>query len=228
MSKILDLKTRIERLPQLQRQKLNNDKVASYTNKIHDAFCHLMATVNLRKCFLTVFPKATLKKTTDAVKQSKQQATRLIAKLKDDFNQIGTTETDQKVTRIGERNGETRDQLQKEWRKRLDEALKPLMPLVEIVKEVGFSGADKIDKLMDAVSSKNGLPPDSMEDAQRLKDDLTDLRQSLSALDLEGPGGEFLKNALNGRAKAKDFLNKEVQDFLDEKQLWDIFTINLG
>ena len=60
------------------------------------------------------------------------------------------------------------------------------------------------------------------------QEDLTLLRQRLSELDLEGPGGEFLKDAVNGRAKAKDLLKKEIQEFLDEKNLWDIFTINVG
>ncbi|MBH56570.1 MAG: hypothetical protein CMJ82_05245 [Planctomycetaceae bacterium] len=228
MSKILDLKTRIEKLPQLQKQKLNNDRVMSYTEKLKDAFREVMSSVKRRNCFLVVFPKTKLKKTTDAVKQSKRQATGLIEKLKDDFDQIGTADTDKKITRIGERNHDASDQLRKEWKKQLLGELEPLIPLVEIVKEVQLLGVDEIVEAMEEVASKEETPPESMETARQIKDGLTLLRQRLSELDLEGPGGEFLKNAVNGRAKAKDLLKKEIQEFLDEKNLWDIFKINVG
>lgn len=228
MSKILDLKTRIEKLPQLQKQKLNNDKVMLYTEKLTDAFREVMSSVDRHNCFLAVFPKTKLKKTADAVKQSKRQATGLIEKLKDDFDQIGTTDTDKKITRIGERNHDASEQLRKEWKKQLDAQLEPLIPLVEIVKEVQLLGVDEIVEAMEEVASKGGAPPESMEAARQIKEDLTLLRQRLSELDLEGPGGEFLKDAVNGRAKAKDLLKKEIQEFLDEKNLWDIFTINVG
>ena len=175
-----------------------------------------------------MFPKTKLKKTADAVKQSKRQATGLIEKLKDDFDQIGTTDTDKKITRIGERNHDASEQLRKEWKKQLDAQLEPLIPLVEIVKEVQLLGVDEIVEAMEEVASKGGAPPESMEAARQIKEDLTLLRQRLSELDLEGPGGEFLKDAVNGRAKAKDLLKKEIQEFLDEKNLWDIFTINVG
>lgn len=228
MSKLLELKARIEKLPQLQKQKLNNVKVASFTISIGNAYQDVMDCVERRKCFLAVFPDAKLRKTNEAVKQSRTQATRLIEKLKEDFDEIGKSQTDNKITRIRERNNEASDQINKDWKKRLQEELKPLIPLVEIVKEAALPGNEKIIQALESLQSKTSLPPESIEQANEIGEFLVYLRQSLGDLDLEGPGGEFLKKAVKGRANAKDLLNKEVQEFLDEKDLWGILTVNVG
>jgi len=208
MSKLLELKTRIEKLPQLQKQKLNNVKAASFTISISNAFKDVMDCVNRRNCFLAVFPKTKLNKTDGAVKQK--------------------SETDKKITRIRERNNEASEQINKDWKKRLEEELKPFIPLVEIVREAGLPGNDKIVAALEDLQAKTGLPPESAEEASQICEKLVYLKDSLGELDLKGPGGEFLKKAVKGRAKAKDLLSKEVQEFLDEKDLWNILTINVG
>ena len=228
MSKLLEIKTRIEKLPKLRKQKINNAKVAAFESKVKYAFADMTNCIEQRSCFLTVFHDAKLKKTEDAVKQSRKQAAGLIQKLKDDFDEIGTTATDNKITRIKERNIEASEQLRKDWKKRLEEELKPVAPLVEIVREAGLPGHEKIVATLEALQSKTSLPPESIEAATEIRNNLDYLRESLGSLDLEGPGGEFLKKAVKGRAKAKDLLKSEVQEFLTEKDLWDILTINVG
>ena len=192
MSKLLELKARIEKLPQLQKQKLNNVKVASFAISIGNAYKDVMECVSRRNCFLAVFPDTKLKKTDDAVKQSRSQATRLIEKLREDFDEIGKSETDKKITRIRERNNEASEQITKDWKKRLEEELKPFTPLVEIVREAGLPGNEKIVAALDGLQAKTGLPPETIQEAVEIGDNLAYLRESLSKLELEGPGGEFL------------------------------------
>lgn len=228
MSKLLEIKTRIEKLPQLQKQKLNNAKVASFTIGVGNAFRDLEKCIDQRNCFIAVFPDAKLKKTEDAVKQSRKQASGLVEKLKSDFDEIGSRETDKKIIRIKERNDEANDQIRKDWKKRVSEELKPLLPLVDIVREAALPGHEAVSDSLSSIQAQGETPPETIEDAVKIRNSLVFLRDSLSDLDLEGPGGEFLKKAVKGRAKAKDLLKKEVQEFLDEKDLWNILTINVG
>ena len=127
-----------------------------------------MDCVNRRNCFLAVFPKTKLNKTDDAVKQSRSQATRLIEKLRENVDEIGKSETDKKITRIRERNNEASEQINKDWKKRLEEELKPFIPLVEIVREAGLPGNDKIVAALEDLQAKTGLPPESAEEASQI------------------------------------------------------------
>ena len=169
-----------------------------------------------------------LRKTEDAVKQSRKQAARLAEKLKTDFDEIGSRETDNKITRIKERNEEAGDQIRKDWKKRVVDELKPLLPLVDIVREATLLGHEGISESVAAIKAQEESPPETMEAAVNMRQSLSFLRESLSNLDLEGPGGEFLKKAVKGKASAKDLLKEEVQSFLNDKDLWDILTINVG
>ena len=228
MSKLVEIKSRIEKLPRLQKQKQNNAKVEAFRIGINNAFTDLGDCIKQRNCFLAVFPDAKLRKTEDAVKQSRKQAARLVEKLKTDFDEIGSRETDNKITRIKERNEEAGDQIRKDWKKRVVDELKPLLPLVDIVREATLPGHEEISESVAAIKAQEESPPETMEAAVKMRQSLSFLRESLSNLDLEGPGGEFLKKAVKGKASAKDLLKEEVQSFLNDKDLWDILTINVG
>ena len=228
MSKLLEIKSRIERLPQLQKQKSEGKKVDAFTERITEAHLGILACAQQRTQVLRVFPDLKLKKTEDAVKQSKAQAARLVEKLNEDFHEISNAATDGKITRIRERTGEAKDQIKKEWKRRLAEELKPLLPLVEIVREAELPGHQEATASLDRLQESAAIPPAMANDATAIRNDLQELREVIAELALEGPGGEFLKKAVKGRADAKDLLKEEVQEFLTEKDLWGILTIGIG
>lgn len=228
MSRLLELKSRIEKLPQLQKQKQNNARVAAFRIQVDNALHDIKERVESRARIQVVFPDAKLKKTIDAVKQSKLQAARLIEKLNEDFNEIASAETDKKITRIKERNAEAHDEIRRSWKKNIEEELKPFHSLVEIAREAALPGHEEIVASMASLNSTASSPPETLDSARQIRINLDCLRTSLGDLDLEGPGGEFLKNAVNGKANPKDLLNEEVREFLDAKDLWDILTISVG
>jgi len=228
MPVLLNIRSRIESLPELQKKKQNNAKVRAFTSRIENALTDLKECVEQRTCYLVVFPDAMLSKTVDAVKQSKLQASRLVEKLKEDFDAISSSDTDKKVTRIGERNVEAKTEIQTSWKRQIDDVLRPFVPLVDIVREAKLPGNQDILASMEWLRARAMSPPNTIELAKKIRNTLDALRHSLSELDLEGPGGEFLKRAVRGTAKPKDLLNDEVRHFLDEKDLWDILTIRVG
>lgn len=228
MPKLLEIKSRIERLPQLQKQQRNNARVVAFKKRVETSFCDIKECVLHRDCCRVVFPGVKLKKTVEAVKQSKLQAQRLIEKLKADFDAIELTETDKKITRIGERNAEAKDEIKKLWRKQIEEEFRPLLPLVEIVGEASLPGHEGISAHMKRLQDISATPPITTEKAAEIRSGLDSLKASLAELELEGPGGEFLKKAVKGTANPKEVLKKEVREFLDEKELWDILTIRVG
>lgn len=226
MSMLLEVCARIENLPQLQKQKQNNEKVVHLSLRMEEAFVDLKECLKLRKCVLAVFPEASLKKTSDAVKQSKKQVASLLQKLQSDFDAIGTSETEKKVTRVREKNEEAKDQIRKEWKRCVDDEIKYFAPLTEIVRSI--PGNEVIVDSFVSIQNRTSAPPNNVDAAEKLRDDLEQLRVALGQLKLEGPGGQFLKRAVRGRASAKDLLNVEVQEFLDANGLWDVLTIRVG
>jgi len=226
MSLISELKLRIENLPKLQKQKRNNEKVVSLSQLMEDIFNDLAQSINQRRLVLTVFPEADLKKTIDAVKQSKKQADLLYRKLQEDFDEVGANDTNQKVIKVREKNKEAKDQIGKEWKRCVDEEMKFFSPLEEIVRSL--PGCEAIVANIASMQNRTTSPPLTLGAAVKFKDDLAQLRVSLGQLKLDGLGGQFLKKAVNGWALAKDLLNKDVQDFLDANGLWDILTIRVG
>jgi hypothetical protein len=228
MSKLLELKARIEKLPELQKQKQNNAKVVTFKGKVDHALSDVKKCAERRSFIQTVFPLAKLKKTVDAVKHSKSQAARLSEKLNSDFDEINSNETDKKITRIGERNTLASEEIQKTWSKSVEDELKPLRPLIEIVQEALLPNHDVIAGQLANLEAAIPTVPDSVDSAQGIRDELDALRESLADLELEGAGGEFLKKAVKGRANAKDLLKDEVREFLDAKDLWGILKIRVG
>lgn len=228
MSRLLDVSGRIKQLPELQKQKKRSALVEAFTKRIDEAHNELLECVMHRSSFLTVFPDENLNKTVDALKQSKAQAMRLLQKLREDFDEIGKTDTDKKITRIRERNKEAQEQMKKEWKKRLLDELLPLNPLIEIAREAELPGSKAIATSAESLNSSVSCPPQSLDEASKIRDSLNFLRNSLSELKLEGPGGEFLGRAIKGRADAKELLNEEVQEFLNEKDLWGILRLRVG
>jgi hypothetical protein len=150
----------------------------------------------------------------------------LLEKLQGDFDAIGTNETEKKVTRVRERNEEAKDQIKKEWKRCADERIKYFAPLVEIVRSI--PGNEVIVENYASIQNRASLPPSNADSAAKFRDDLEQLRVALGQLKLEGPGGQFLKRAVNGRASAKELLDKEVQEFLDTNNLWGVLTIRVG
>lgn len=228
MSRLFEIQSRIEALPELQKQKQNNAKVSAFTRRIEIAFDGIKERVEQRSFHLTVFPDVELKKTIDALKQSKLQASRLIDKLKEDFDAIGTPDTDKKITRIGDRINEAKDELEKTWKKQLENELQPLSPLVEIAREAKLPGYEQIVGNRESLQARATNPPNNIALAIEIRAKLDSLRKLLGNLNLEGRGGEFLKKAVKGTAKPKELLNEEVRRFLDENNLWDILTISVG
>jgi hypothetical protein len=226
MSMLLELRERIEKLPELQKQKQNNQKVAHLSQRMEEAFLDLKECLRLRQCVLIVFPDAILTKTSEAVRQSKKQIALLLEKLQGDFDAIGTSETEKKVTRVRERNDESRDQIKKEWKRCADERIKYFAPLVEIVRSI--PGNEAIVEIYASSQNRFSVPPNNIDSAEKLRNDLEKLRVALGQLKLEGPGGQFLKRAVNGRASAKELLDSEVQEFLEANGLWDVLTIRVG
>jgi hypothetical protein len=226
MSMLLEVRERIEKLPELQKQKQNNQKVAHFSLRMEEAFVDLKECLKLRQCVLIVFPDAILTKTSDAVRQTKRQVALLLEKLQGDFDAIGTNETEKKVTRVRERNDEAKDQIRKEWKRCADEKIRLLASLVEIVRSI--PGNEAIVESFASIQNRTSAPPNNVDSAENLRDDLEQLRVALGQLKLEGPGGQFLKRAVNGRASAKELLNNEVQEFLEANNLWDVLTIRVG
>jgi len=226
MSMLLEVRERIEKLPELQKQKQDNQKVAYFSLRMEEAFVDLKECLKLRQCALIVFPDAVLTKTSEAVRQSKKQVALILEKLQGDFDAIGTNETEKKVTRVRERNEEAKDQIKKEWKRCADERIKYFAPLVEIVRSI--PGNEVIVENYASIQNRATVPPNSVDSAEKLRDDFEQLRVALGQLKLEGPGGQFLKRAVNGRASAKELLDGEVQEFLEANGLWDVLTIRVG
>lgn len=226
MSRLLELRCRIARLPELQKQKQNNQKLAHFAQRIQEVCEHLKECLRQRQCALIVFPNAVATRTKQAVNQTKKAAALMLETLQADFDAIGADETERKVTRIRERTQEAKDQLNKEWRRCSEESFKTLMPLIEIVRSI--PGNEGIVDNYVATQILAATIPDCVDSAIKLQERFEQLRATLGHLNLEGPGGQFLKRAVHGRASARDLLDNAVQEFLEVHGLWEILTIRVG
>lgn len=228
MSNLLEVEARIKRLPELQKQKQNSDRVRALKTQLDGAYNALTTCVNRQEWICSVFPDVKLKKTSEAVKGSRIQASRLLAKLKEDFDEITKPETSSKITRINERNTEAGREAEREWGKLLLESLQPYTSLVELVAKAKLPGYADIISTMSGLEKSATTLPDSADSAFSTRDSLELLREMLGSLSLDGAGGEFLRNAVNGTANARDLLNDQIQSFLDDKDLWGILKIKIG
>lgn len=225
MSRLTELRQRLIDLPEQQKLKRLNALIQTLTTKINEAHTQLGASWQMRSFAQTVFRAETFSKTGNAVRSAARQAGNLKDKLEAEFNEVGTTTTEKKVTRLGELGKEADEGVRKAWPKLMQKETGPYEVLATVAVNLGLPGAASLSQLMARLSSHLTNPPTTEATAESIRKDLDSLRTAIENLGLEGDAGEFLVKASQGSADPRDLFKEEVKQFFDDQDLWGLLAV---
>lgn len=226
MSKLLDLKTKIESIPDKQRRKNLVGKLSQYGKLTAVASETLVKCNEAQHYAREVFTEDDFQKTSEHIKRAVTTATRLRSKLDNKVEAIETS--DDKFTIIKEAAVNASSALKDRWNLLLTKKLQDLEPLVRVAKESSLRGSQKLEQILNKLRSQANNPPTSSDTAASVTQDLETLFDSVNNLGLQGAVGKFLIEAKDGKGRAQDLSDPEVKQFIDKHNLWNLLNVKLG
>lgn len=225
MSTLSDITKRLEELPEQKKLKTLTNDVQTLTTRLVDIRAKLTDASDRRGNAQIVFPEEAFNKTATAVRAAARQAANLKGSLENDFSEVGSRATEEKVTRLGDRAKQAEADLLKTWPDLLRHQLKSYEAIAEVA--TNLPGGAVLAEIMQRLQQHVDKPPATKQAAETICEDLTALRESVENLGLEGEAGRFLIEAAKGTADPRDLFIEEIKKYFDEKGLWHVLAVTI-
>lgn len=226
MSKLEELKTKLEAIPDKQRRKNLVGKLERYGKLAAVASETLVKCAEAQLYARQVFADEDFQKTTEQTRKAIGYATRLRAKLTEKIEAVETSEA--QFTSLNESAKLANTSLKLRWNDLLTKRIEQFHKLVKVAKDANLPGNRALEQTLARLSNYTNNPPQSAEAVERIVNDLKNVVNSVQALGLEGPGADFLVAAIAGQGRAKDLSVSEVTELIERYNLWDALSVRLG
>jgi len=226
MSKLQDLKVRLDSIPAKESHKNLVSKLMHYGILTAAAAETLTTCVEARQYAGQVFAGEDFQKTLDHTRRTISTAGRLRKKLAEKIGAIEGSDT--QFSTISEAAKSASAALTDRWNALLSKKILEFENIAKAAKDVNLKGSRSLEQTLLRLRGQATTPPKSSDSAQLIQQDLESLVDSVRTLGLEGPAGRFLVAAATGRGRARDLLNPEVEAFIERYNLWDSLNIHLG
>lgn len=118
---------------------------------------------------------------------------------------------------------EARDQ----WKRFIDQYIATFTELQSVSTRFGMRGNAKLSRALQWLKARSDSLPMSIQEADAIQKQMSEARQAMNQLKIEGKPGEFLKKAAAGKGNPLDLFDQEVKRFLDERQLWGLLRVTV-
>ena|SRR5436190_12385281 len=226
MSKLEELKTKLEAIPDKQRRKDLVGKLEQYGTLAALASDTLAKCRNEQRYARQVFADGDFQKTADQIRRAIGYATRLRVKLTDKIEAV--ERSDDQFSSLSEAAKLANTALKARWSELLNRKIEEFESVVSAAKDANLKGSRPLEQTIMRLRTQTSILPQSSDAAQRIEQDLKSLVTAVQTLGLEGPGGRFLVDAAAKKGKAKDLTDPEIIKFIERYNLWNFLTVRLG
>jgi hypothetical protein len=226
MNKIQLLKTEIEKIPEKRNRAHLVGVLENYNTKTNEAFKTLTQTRNSSDFILQVSSDINIDLVKNKIEQAAKISQRLRKRLSEDIEKIKSA--DDKFIDIKNIADSASKTLDDKWQLFLKGKIETYEKIVEAASGAGLSGSEVLAQTLNKLHTSLDSPPKSEEEATNIAEALNNLSGSIESLGLKGKVGEFLTAAAAGNATAQMLLQEEVQEFIEQNNLWSAFSIKLG
>lgn len=226
MSKLQELRTKLEAIPEKQRRKNLVGKLEQYGKLAAVASATLAKCSEEEKYARQVFAEEDFATSAEYTRKAINSATRLRTKLTEKIEAVETAEG--QFTSLSESATLANTSLKNRWKDLLTKRLEQFHKLVKVAKDANLPGNRVLEQTLTRLSNDTNTPPQSAEAVERIEKDLKSVVNSVQALGLEGRGAQFLVEAIAGRGRAKDLSVPEVTQLIERYNLWDALSVRLG
>jgi hypothetical protein len=226
MSKLQELKTKLEAIPDKQRRKDLVGKLERYGTLAVAASETLVTCTETQRFAQQVFADEDFQKTTEQTRKAIGYATRLRAKLTNKIEAVETSEG--QFSALSESAKLAHSSLKTRWSDLLTRRIEEFEKLVRVAKDANLPGNRALEQTLLRLRNYTNNPPQSNDAVQRIVNDLKSVVDSVQSLGLKGPAGQFLADAIAGKGHAKDLCNPEITELIDRYKLWASLSVRLG
>lgn len=214
-----NLTQRIRALPERRRRAGQVGKLMRFTQDVRKVAEDLRASVAAQREIRDTFPAANLKAAGAATEHAERLATRLKGLLDGDPDAVDTPQADDLVVKLKGQAQAARTGVREEWRTQLRAVVSRYGKLIAAANKSHIGGAEPLARAMARVEAHASAEP-TPEQVKALRRDLEVLTRAVRELRLEGKGGRFLEQVLDGRGDPGELADPEVREFLDTHKLW--------
>ena len=226
MSKLQELKTKLEAIPDKQRRKDLVGKLERYGTMAAVASETLVTCTEVQRYARQVFADEDFQRSTEQTRKAIGYATRLRTKLTNKIEAVETSES--QFSALSESAKLANTALKTRWSDLLTKRIEEFEKLVRVAKDANLPGNRALEQTLNRLRNYINNPPQSGDAVQRIENDLKSVVNSVQSLGLEGPGGQFLADAIAGKGHAKDLCNPEITEIIERYKLWDSLSVRLG
>ena len=228
MSKWLELKGKIESIPDKERRKDLVGKLAHYSLRTAEARDSLAQSFQSQRCSQSVFPDSNFQRSAEQSRKAASAARALQKKLVKQIEAIKEHALEKQFRDIDEYAKAAQKNLREQWKNLLDRKIADFGNLVKAASGANLAGSKSLTETLSRLRTQTENPPHNDEAAKRIMIDLESLENSVGTLGLKGRAGEFLMAAAMGQGDPKDLGNPEIVAFIERNNLWGLLTVKLG
>ncbi|MBS1807640.1 MAG: hypothetical protein JST84_05555 [Acidobacteria bacterium] len=227
MSKWLELKEKIQSIPEKERRKNLVGKLAHYSRKTTETRNSLAQSSQSHRCSQSVFPEGNFQRGADQLRKAASAARTLHKKLIKQIESVETDSSEEKFRTIDEYAKAAHKSLKEQWNDLLSNRVADFEKLVKAASGANLTGSKNLTEILSRLRAQVMSPPDNEDAAKCIAADLESLKNSVSTLGLEGRVGEFLVAAAEGRGDPKDLGNPQIVAFIEGHKLWNLLSVKL-
>jgi hypothetical protein len=226
MSKLQELKSKLEAIPDKQRRKDLVGKLERYGTLAASASETLAKCTEAQRYARQVFDDEDFQKTAEQTRKAIGYAMRLRTKLTNKIEAVETSED--QFSALSESAKLANTSLKTRWNDLLNRRIEEFEKLVRVAKDANLPGNRALEQTLLRLRNYTNNPPQSSDAVQRILNDLKSVVNSVQSLGLEGPAGQFLADAIAGKGHAKDLCNTEIAELIERYKLWGSLSVRLG
>ena len=228
MNRLQDLRCNILAIPDKRKRSDFVGRLRQYSKMVQNARIDLEKTICGQKHIAHVFFDADLSGSSNRTLKAISTARNLANKVTKDLEAITRRSTENSVANIISLAESSLNELKIQWKKLVLGRSRTYQNLVEAAKEANLEGSMRLKNMLSSIEEKAANLPLTLDQAERIKQQLSDLVKSISELGLEGEVGDFLIRAAEGSADPKELYKPAVKEFIERHDLWRLLRVRLS
>lgn len=228
MNKLQRLKEEIQSLPAKKSRLHLNEDLRRYNTLASESLETLRQTHRTSEQVAAVFPDLDLQVTVIEKINSAVRTAQSLRKTLEKIENIQTKKADDNFQLLNNTARTARNNLRDKWSATLKERIETYDKLVKASSSANLRGSSSLAEKLERLRGQTDILPKTEDAALKVKSDLDGINTSFQDLGLEGKIGDFLIAAAAGRANAKILLDNEVQEFIEQNQLWSSLSVKIG
>lgn len=230
MTKLQNLKTRLDQLPETRRLKALLESMRQYHTRLTETEQQLDTAARQEDHANAVFGAKSVTVVAAARRKAARSAKQLGAKLREDISSVNNprARVNDSVTSLSEIAAGAGRDVKTDWQRLIDQKIKPYDKLVDVARKLSLDGADDLAAVMQHLRTARESIPGTAERARVVAGYLQQLPSAVQKLGLDDTAvRQFVIDAAAGTAKLKAFTeNPSIAEFVKRYKLWDLFRVS--